>query len=153
VRLVGLLAILGMATTATLVALADPNPGLATIQQPGAAVPTDLVAPDPDLAVVAGLARGPSILGIAIGDAPRHVLAVPADAPADLGALMPTGREFPFTDPNGNAWVVTEYRAAWGYAYGAETGPVTHDPDAGTYNFALMVDTTLVGRDLRVIPA
>ena len=152
-RLVGLLAILGMATTATLVALAAPNPGLAIIQQPGAAAPTYFVAPDPNLQLVAGLASGPSLLGVPLGAAPARVLAVPESAPADLGGLTPTGRTFPFTDPNGDTWTVVEYRASWGYAYGTATQPVTQDPDAGAYNFALIVDTSLVGHDIRVVAA
>lgn len=154
-RLLGLLTILGLATTATLVALAVPNPGpvAATVQQSGESIPVQLAVPDPDLALVVGVARAPSLLGIPLGGVPARVLAVPSDAPADLRALTPTGRTFPFTDPHGNAWLVTEYRAAWGHAYGANVGPLTHDPDAGTYNFALLVDTSLVGPQLRIVPA
>ncbi|HEV8361051.1 MAG TPA: hypothetical protein VGR28_11410 [Candidatus Thermoplasmatota archaeon] len=134
--------------------LAAPNPGQALpLLHPGTTAQAQLAVPDPDLQAVVGMASGPTFLGFPTGPVPAHVLAVPADAPADLGALEPTGRTFDFTDPNGNAWSVIEYRAAWGYAYGSATGPATDDRDAGAYNFALIVDTSLVGQQLRVVAA
>lgn len=111
----------------------------------------DVVAQDLDLAPLVGLARAPTLLGVPIGEAPRRVLAVPEDAPADLGAMVPTGRAFTFTDPHGNPWTVEEYEAAWGTAYGTAVGPLTHDADAGAYNFVLLVDQGKVGSRLRIV--
>jgi hypothetical protein len=143
-----------MATTATLVGLAAPNPGQALpLIHPGTTAQAELAVPDPDLQVMVGMASGPKLLGFSTGPEPARVLVVPADAPAELGGLEPTGRTFDFTDPHGNAWTVIEYRAAWGYAYGTATGPATVDDDAGAYNFALIVDTSLVGGHLRVVAA
>lgn len=152
-RLAGILAMLALASTGALLALATPDPGRTALLEAGRAAAAELAVPDPDLAVVVGLAQAPSLLGIPLGRAPDRVLAVPVGAPDELGALEPTGRSFAFTDPHGNAWTVTEYRAAWGYAYGTLVGPDTLDPEAGAYNFVLLVDHTKVGSGLRVVAA
>jgi len=117
----------------------------------GRVTTADLAIPDPDLALVTALARGPQVLGIPVGQGPQRVLAVPQDAPATLGPLQATQRHFDFTDPHGNAWVVQEYRAAWGYAYGTSVGPTTSDADAGPYNVVLLVDHTRVGEHVRLV--
>jgi hypothetical protein len=121
--------------------------------QPGIVAFADLAVEDPDLAKVVGLAQGPSLMGLPLGAAPARVLAVPQDAPADLSALEPTGRTFAFTDPHGNAWLVEELQASWGFAYATQVGPLTHDADAGAYNFVLLVDHAKAGRDLRLVAA
>lgn len=150
-RVAGVLVLIGLVLSGGAAALAFGGSG--AMVAAGGIATADLSLPDPDLAPVVGLARGPSLLGLATGPAPARVLAVPQDAPADLGALEPTGRGFDFTDPHGNTWSVQEYRAAWGYAYGTATGPVTHDAAAGAYNFVLLVDHAKVGRALRVVAA
>jgi hypothetical protein len=126
---------------------------VAATTQAGALGYADLAAPDPELVVLAGLARAPTVLGVALGEAPSRVLAVPASAPAELGELRETGRAFAFTDPHGNAWTVTEYEASWGHAYGTEVGPVTVEPEQGAYNFVLLVDQGLLGGAARIVAA
>jgi hypothetical protein len=154
VRVGVLLALLGLAAPAALVALASGNAGQGpTTFTAGMTEAVSLDVPDPELAPVVGLARGPSFLGLPLGDAPRRVLAVPAGAPAELGPMEATGRAFDFADPHGNPWHVAEYRAAWGYAYGTATGPVTHDADAGAYNFVLLVDHERAGQQVRIVAA
>lgn len=150
-RVAGVLLLIGLVLSGAAAAVAFGAQG-ATVTA-GSIAAADLSLPDPELAPVVGLAQAPAVLGIATGPAPARVLAVPRDAPADLGALEPTGRTFAFTDPHGNAWSVQEYHAAWGYAYGTATGPVTEDGDAGTYNFVLLVDHTNVGTALRIVAA
>lgn len=143
--IVGLLAILGLAVPTTWVALAAGNTGqgpitVTALAAPGGVASAELAMPDPDLAPLVGHVAGPSLLGVPLGEAHGRAVAVPSDAPADLGALQPTGRHFAFTDPHGHAWDVQEYRAAWGYAYATPLGPTTHDDAAGDYNFVLIVD-------------
>lgn len=153
-RLAGLLALLGCtATSATLVALAVPGLGQvpSASLEPGSSTMTELALPDPDLRLVVGHARAPAVLGLALGPAPSRVLAVPAEAPQDLGPLEATGRAFPFTDPHGHDWVVREYRAAWGWAYGVDVGPLDHDERAGAYNYVLLVDQSRTGSAVRVV--
>jgi hypothetical protein len=152
VRVAGVL-VLGLVASGAFAALLVGSAGAHVALQAGNVAAADLSVPDPDLAMVAGLAQGPQILGIPTGPAPARVLAVPADAPADLGALAPTGRHFDFTDPHGQAWTVTEYRASWGYAYGTAPGATAQDADAGAYNFVLLVDHSKTGEHVRLVVA
>lgn len=171
-RAVAALALLALATTTALAALAgipgqapaglyeparitltsDPDQA-GTLVAPGHVAAAEVVGPDTDLALTVGVARAPHLLGLELGAAPARVLAVPADAPAEPGPLTATGETFSFTDPHGNDWTVVEYEAAWGFAYGTAVGPLTEDPHAGVYNFVLLVDQGKLPGPMRIVAA
>lgn len=152
-RAAGVLVVLGLLAASGIAAFALAGTAAPAQVRAGRMAEADLSVPDADLVPVVGLAPGARLLGFEVGAAPERVLAVPLDAPEDLGALQETGRAFSFVDPNGLAWTVTEYEASWGFAYGTSTAPMAEDATAGAYNFVLLVDQTKTGPQVRVIAA